>query len=291
MINYPFLITTDSGCDLQIDYCNSRQIIPYYMHYTMDGAEQIDVMTEQSIKEFYGKMREGFAPTTTQVNPSEFVDFWSPLLAQGKPILHISLAAAISGTYSNALTAVDLLKSEYPDARIVVVNSTTASAGYGSMCSYAADMRDAGKSIDEIAAWLEKTKTTFNAYYTTPDLTYLQRGGRVSKTSAFFGGLLGINPILDLDAEGHLKVCGKVRGTQATYDRLVETVKERTIDPKNQTLFISHADCPDRAQLLSSRLMKEVGFRDVFISNIGVIIGSHTGPGLVAVFFMGKSRE
>ncbi len=291
MTNYPFLITTDSGCDLQIDYCNSRQIIPYYMHYTMDGSEQIDIMTEASIKEFYDKMRAGNCPTTTQVNPAEFVSFWEPLLAYGKPILHISLSAAISGTYSNALTAVDMLKSDHPDANIVVVNSTTASAGYGSMCSYAADMRDAGKSLEEIVAWLEKSKVSFNAYYTTPDLTYLQRGGRVSKTSAFFGGLLGINPILDLDAEGHLKVCGKVRGVQATYDKMVETIKARVIDPKNQTLFISHADCPDRAKILSDRLMKEVGFRDVFVSNIGVIIGSHTGPGLVATFFIGKSRE
>jgi len=218
MNNYPFLITTDSGCDLQIDYCNSRGIIPYYMHYTMDGQECIDTMTESSIKEFYDKMRDGNVATTTQVNPSEFVNFWRPLLAQGKPILHISLAAAISGTYSNALTAVDLLREDYPDANIVVVNSTIASAGYGAMCSYAADMRDAGRSIEEITDWLEKSKTSFNAYYTTPDLTYLQRGGRVSKTSAFFGGLLGINPILDLDAEGHLKVCDKVRGIQATYD-------------------------------------------------------------------------
>lgn len=291
MSNYPFLITTDSGCDLQIDYCNKRGIIPYYMHYTIDGQEMIDTMTEPSIKEFYDKMRGGSSPTTTQVNPSEFVSFWRPLLEQGKPILHLSLSAAISGTYSNALTAVDLLKEDFPDARIIVVNSTTASAGYGSMCSYAADMRDAGKNIDEIADYLEKNKHGFNAYYTTPDLTYLQRGGRVSKTSAFFGGLLGINPILDLDAEGHLKVCDKVRGVQATYDRMVKTVKERVINPKEQTLFISHADCPERAKLLADRLTREIGFRKVFTSNIGVIIGSHTGPGLVAVFFIGKDRE
>jgi len=291
MTNYPFLITTDSGCDLQINYCNSRGIIPYYMHYTIDGQEMVDQMTEASIKEFYDKMRGGSSPTTTQVNPSEFVAFWRPLLEQGKPILHISLSAAISGTYSNALTAVDLLHEEFPDARIVVVNSTSASTGYGAMCVYAADMRDAGKSLDEIVTWLENSKRSFNAYYTTPDLTYLQRGGRVSKTSAVIGGLLGINPILDLDAEGHLKVCDKVRGAQATYDRMVKTIKERVINPREQTIFISHADCPERAKILANRLIKEVGFRDVFHSNIGVIIGSHTGPGLVTVFFIGKSRE
>lgn len=290
-MNYPFLITTDSGCDLQIDYCRSRQIIPYYMKYTMDGAEFTDVMTEESIKDFYNKMRIGGVATTTQINPSDFVEFWRPLLAEGKPILHISLSAAISGTYSNALTAVDILKEEFPESRIVVVNSTTASAGYGSMCVNAADMRDAGKTIDEIAAWLNNIKRSFNAYYTTPDLTYLHRGGRVSKTSAVLGGLLGINPILDLDAEGHLKVCDKVRGVQATYDRMVRTVRERVFDPASQTVFISHADCPDRAKILADRLKKEAGFRDVFISNIGVIIGSHTGPGLVAVFFIGKARD
>ena len=290
-MNYPFLITTDSGCDLQIKYCRSRQIIPYFMKYTMDGAEFTDEMTEESIKDFYNKMRIGGVATTTQINPSDFVEFWRPLLSEGKPILHISLSAAISGTYSNALTAVDLLKEEFPESRIVVVNSTTASCGYGSMCVNAADMRDAGKSIDEIAAWLNNIKRSFNAYYTTPDLTYLHRGGRVSKTSAVLGGLLGINPILDLDAEGHLKVCDKVRGIQATYDRMVKTVKDRAFDPASQTLFISHADCPDRAKILADRLKKEVGFRDVFITNIGVIIGSHTGPGLVAVFFVGKARE
>ncbi len=291
MTNYPFLITTDSGCDLQLDYCSKRGIIAYNMHYTIDGQEMVDAMTESSIKEFYNRMKDGASPTTTQVNPSQFVTFWRPLLEQGKPILHISLSAAISGTYSNALTAVDMLTEEFPSCSITVINSTIASAGYGAMCSYAADMRDAGKSLEEIAAWLEKNKKAFNAYYTTPDLTYLQRGGRVSKTSAFFGGLLGINPILDLDGEGHLKVCDKVRGVQATYDRMVKTIKERVIDPAGQTLFLSHADCPERAKLLADRLTREVGFRKVFTSNIGVIIGSHTGPGLVAAFFIGKERE
>ena len=290
MTNYPYLITTDSGCDLQIDYCRSRQIIPYYMHYTMDGQEHIDVMTVPSIKIFYDQMRSGSAPTTTQVNPAEFVDFWRPLLAEGKPILHISLGGAISGTYSNALTAVDLLRADYPDAKIVVINSTSASLGYGSMCVYAADMRDAGKSIDEVAAWLDDHKQSCNAYYTTPDLTYLQRGGRVSKVSAFFGGLLAINPILDLDAEGHLKVCDKVRGNQATFDRMIQTIKARAIDPQHQTIFISHADCPERAEEYAKALVKQVGFKDYFITNIGVIIGTHTGPGLVATFFMGKNR-
>jgi len=140
-MNYPFLITTDSGCDLQLDYCRSRQIIPYHMKYTMNGTEFTDAMTEQSIKEFYDKMRDGAVATTTQINPSDFVEFWRPLLDQRKPILHISLSAAISGTYSNALTAVDILREEFPESRIVVINSTTASAGYGSMCVNAADMR------------------------------------------------------------------------------------------------------------------------------------------------------
>lgn len=290
MNNHEFFITTDSGCDLQLPYCEERGIVPLFMTYTMNGRSYHDIMTEQSCKDFYNEMRNGGAPATSQVNPSEYLDFWSPMLEAGKPILHIALGGGISGTYSNALVARDMLKVDYPDSVIHVVNSTQASAGYGLMCMIAADMRDKGCSPEEIVEWLNDNKRSVNAYYTTPDLHYLQRGGRVSKTSAVLGGLLNINPILDLDAEGHLKVAEKVRGASATLDRMFKIIKERVIDPQNQTIVISHADAYDKANEFGKRLVNDIGFKDVFITYIGSTIGTHTGPGLISVFFIGANR-
>lgn len=290
MTKHDYYITTDSGCDLQMPYCLSRQIVPLFMRYTLSGRECLDTMTEEACKEFYDSMRAGKTPATSQINPSDYLDFWRPLLSDGKPILHIALGAAISGTYSNALLARDTLLAEDPSVKIIVINSTVASAGYGLMCILAADMRDAGKSIDEVAAFLEKSCHSINAIYTTPELKYLHQGGRVSRTGAFLGGLLGINPILDLDAEGHLRVAEKVRGQQATLDRLFNMVRERVIDPEEQTVVISHSDCIDKANAFAERLVTELGFNGSFVTYIGPTIGSHTGPGLVSVFFIGKRR-
>lgn len=285
-----FVLTTDSGCDLPLALCQERGIIPYFMSYSIDGQDFRDTMEDADIIAFYQKMREGAMPRTSQINPYEYVDFWTPLLAEGKPILHLSLGAAISGSYANSLVARDMILQEHPEAEIHSIDTTSASSGYGLMLMKICDMRDAGAGLEECKAWVEENKIRVRHYYTTDDLKYLHQGGRVSKTSMIFGTALKINPIMNLDKEGHLQVCEKARGRKATIRRFTEIVKELAVNPEEQTLYICHADCLDAAKEFGAAITSVTKFRDVHYAFIGSTIGTHTGPGLVTVFFEGKPR-
>jgi len=286
-----FLLTTESGCDLSKAMCDEKGIIPISNRYIIDGVNYSDKMTEESCKEFYNKMRNDAAPSTSQINPSEYLDFWKQFANEGLPLVHITLGSGISGSHHNAVTASELIKEEYPDFEVTVIDSASASLGYGMLVLKAAELRDKGFSPAECKEYIDSNKYGYNAWYTTNDLKYLHRGGRVSKTSAVVGGLLGINPILNLDHAGHLQAVEKARGEKATIRRITAIVKERAIDPENSTLYISHADAIDRAKCFAQEILAQVKFKDVFYSYIGATIGTHTGPGLVAVFFEGKERE
>ena len=290
MSEYTYQLTADSGCDLSLEVCRQRDVLPYHMPFTMDGEPMVDGMTEESFKEFYRLMRAGGIAKTSQINPGEFIDFWRPLAEQGRNVLHISLAAAISGSCDNARSAAQQLMEEYPGWTCRVVDSANASAGFGLVVLRAASNRDSGMSLEDNARELESIHHEVNSIFTTNDLTYLYRGGRVSKTAAAFGTALKIVPILHLDYEGHLEVWQKVRGDKQCFKKLVQDVKELAIDAENQTLLISEADAPEKAREFGEAIQRECGFRDVFYTHIGPIIGAHTGPGLVAVFFVGKTR-
>ena len=290
MSNHTYQITADSGCDLSLEKCMELDVLPYKMPFTMDGQPMVDGMTEESFKEFYRLMRAGGVAKTSKINPGEFLDFWRPLAEQGRNVLHISLAAAISGSCDNARSAAAQLMEEFPGWTCRVVDSANASAGFGLLVLRAVENRDKGMDIEANAADLESIHHEVNSIFTTNDLTYLYRGGRVSKTAAAFGTALKIVPILHLDYEGHLEVWQKVRGDKQCFKKLIQDVKDLVIDAQNQTLIISEADAPEKAREFGEALMRECGFKDIFYTHIGPIIGAHTGPGLISVFFVGKTR-
>ena len=291
MSEYSYQITADSGCDLSLEKCVELGVLPYKMPFTMDGEPMTDGMTEESFREFYDLMRAGGIARTSQINPGEFLEFWRPLAEAGRDVLHISLGAAISGSWENACSAAKMLMEDFPGWKCRVVDSTSASAGFGLMVMNAAANRDAGMDLEANAAEIERTQHKVQAIFTTNDLTYLYRGGRVSRTSAAFGTVLKIVPIMHLDYAGHLEVWQKVRGDKAALRKMVQDVRELAIEPEKQTLVISEADCPEKAREYGEAINAECHFRDIFYTHIGPIIGAHTGPGLVAVFFSGKTRE
>lgn len=291
MTDYIYQITADSGCDLSLEKCTERGVIPYKMPFTMDGKPMIDGMTEESFREFYDLMRAGGIARTSQINPGEFTEFWRPLAEAGKNVLHISLAAAISGSCDNARSAAAMLMEEYPGWTCRVVDSANASAGFGLVVLRAADNRDKGMELEANARELESIIHNVNSIFTTNDLTYLYRGGRVSKTAAAFGTALNIVPIMHLDYEGHLEVWQKVRGDKQCFKKVLKDIKELVENAGEQTLIVSEADAPEKAREYGAALVAECGFRDVFYTHIGPIIGAHTGPGLISVFFVGKERS
>lgn len=291
MADYIYQITADSGCDLSLEKCTERGVIPYKMPFTMDGKPMIDGMTEESFREFYDLMRAGGIARTSQINPGEFTEFWRPLAEAGKNVLHISLAAAISGSCDNARSAAAMLMEEYPGWTCRVVDSANASAGFGLVVLRAADNRDKGMELEANARELESIIHNVNSIFTTNDLTYLYRVGRVSKTAAAFGTALNIVPIMHLDYEGHLEVWQKVRGDKQCFKKVLKDIKELVENAGEQTLIVSEADAPEKAREYGEALIRECGFRDVFYTHIGPIIGAHTGPGLISVFFVGKERS
>ncbi|MGI5901581.1 MAG: DegV family protein [Desulfitobacteriia bacterium] len=287
-----FCVATDSGCDLPGAFCRDQNIYAYHMKYTIGEKQYLDQMNPEDCIAFYNQMREGAVPRTSQMTPYEFVDFWSELWEKFQlPIVHIAMGSGISGTFSNAVIAKDLFLEAHPTAQIFVVDSTLASIGYGMLCVWAAEMRDAGETPEACVKWLEEHKIFVNTYYTCDDLQYLYRSGRVSKTGATVATILNINPILNLDKEGHLIVREKVRGRKKAFKRIYEIVQELVTDPADQKVYICHSDCKaEEVKTFSETLIEKIGFQDSFISYIGPTIGSHCGPGLIAAFFLGKPR-
>ena len=287
-----YCVSTDSGCDLPAVFCEERGIYAYQMKYTIDEEQYTDQMNPKDCATFYNLMREGIIPHTSQMTPYEFANFWSELWEKfNLPIVHIAMGSGISGTYSNALIAKEIFLKAHPDAKIFVVDSTLASIGYGMLCIWAADKRDAGETPEACVEWLNNHKIFINTYYTTDDLKYLHRSGRVSGIETAVGSLLNINPILKLDKEGHLILHEKARGRKRALRRIYDIIQELVVNPTEQTVYICHSDCKqEEVDAFSKTLLDRFGFKDFFISYIGPTIGSHCGPGLIAAFFVGKPR-
>lgn len=288
MSNY--IITTDSGSDLTQELYTKYDIIPIMMEYEVGGRMHLDTPNESEIKKFYNTMREGAVPKTTQINANRMVDFFTDLVNKyNKPIMHISLGSGISGTCHNCMAAAKEV-TEKTGVKITVVDSIGASLCDGLLCIIASENRENGMTLENNVEFINDIKHKINVYFTTNTLTYLHRGGRVSKTSAVLGHMLGINPVLTLDTEGHLIVCDKVRGEKNTIDNIIKKIADTVLDASEHCVYISHSDCYDRAVAVGEKIKAEIGFKDVVITNIGTIIGAHTGPGLVAIFYYGKER-
>ncbi len=285
-----FIITADSGCDLSLDACKAKNIVPVCMKYTVDGEEFLDSMDHSKIKGFYDTMREGKMPKTVQLNMYDFISFWEPLLKEGKDIIHICMSSGISGTYQSALNAVAELKKSYSDRKIEVVDTRMTSAGSGLIAIECARLRDEGKNFEECLENAQHNSRCVHACFTTDDITYLHRGGRVSKTGMILSKALHIFPVMHVDGAGELKVFSKCRGTAAAWETVAKHIEENCIDPQNQTLYVCDADNPADIKKFAEAMQKRFGFKDVYYSKIGAIIGAHTGPGLLTLFFLGKER-
>ncbi len=287
-----YRITTDSTADLPQEFLSERGIACVGMAFQIGGEEYREGPDlNMTSKQFYDRLRAGEAASTMQVNTYEFVDFVEPFLAAGEDVLHIAFSSGLSGTYESCARGAEELQEKYPDRKILVVDSLAASMGEGLLVYYADENRKTGMSIDENAKWLEENKLHLCHWFTVDDLMHLHRGGRVSKTSAVFGSLLGIKPVLHVDNEGHLILMSKVRGRDASLKALAAKMKETALpNAKDQMVFISHGDAQEDAEKTAQYVREALGVQKFLIHNIGAVIGSHSGPGTVALFFMGTYR-
>jgi len=284
-----FAFFTDSTCDLPKNILTENGIICLSLTYEVNGVEYNSKNT-LSIEEFYKKMRAGSVTKTSQIAPDVFELAFEKELQAGKDILYISFSSGLSGTYNSARIAGEGLKVKFPDAKIYIIDSLCASLGEGLLVYKAIQMMNNGKTVDEIASWLEENKLHLCHMFTVDDLMFLHRGGRVSKTSAIAGSILGIKPGLHVDNEGHLIPLSKVRGRKQSLSWLVENMADRIGNWENDTFAICHGDCIDDAKYVAELVKQKFGIKNVIINHTGPVIGSHSGPGTMALFFMGDYR-
>jgi DegV family protein with EDD domain len=290
-----FVITSCSTADMPLDYFQKRNIPYVCFHFTMDGKEYPDDLGQSMPFEvFYQRIADGAMPTTSQVNVEQFIGFFEPFLQKGMDILHISLSSGLSGSYNSALMAREQLLPKYPDRKIRVVDSLGASSGYGMLLDRAVDMHETGSSLDEIFGWLEENKLTIHHWFFSTDLTHYKRGGRISAASAFVGNLLNICPLMNMDHLGHLIPREKIRGKKKVIREIVHKMEEHAVDGINYSgkCFISNSACYDDARAVADLIEAEFPKLNgrVMINSVGTVIGSHTGPGTVALFFFGDKR-
>ncbi|NLX61162.1 MAG: DegV family protein [Tissierellia bacterium] len=286
------VIVTDSSCDLSADYIKESgiQVIPFT--YNLDGVDYEDDFGQTlTYKEFYERIREGSRSTTSQITTYTFEKVFKDLSQEGKSIIYIGFSSALSATFNNALMAKNNLVEEDPYIDLTIIDSKSASVGLGAIVYYAAEMLKEGKSKDEIVEWVENNKLKVYHQFTVDSLEHLKRGGRLSATAAAVGTLLDIKPFLIVDDEGKLEVVKKIRGRKRSIKTLLETLKANIVNPEEQTIFINHGDCLEDAEKLKEMLLKEVKVKDVMINYVGPIIGTHTGPGMLCMVFMGKDRS
>lgn len=294
MVDY--VLTCSSTADMSVEYFKEREIPYVYFHYILDGKEYPDDLGQTvSFDEFYRQIAEGAMPTTSQVNVSQFMDFFEPLLKEGKDVLHLAFSSGLSGACQSAITASKELAEKYPDRKIMIVDSLGASSGYGLLVDMAADMRDQGASIEEVQQWAEANKLRINHWFFSTDLTHYKRGGRISATSAAVGSLLNICPLLNMDNEGKLIQRKKIRGKKRVIEEIVKMMEIHAENGNDYTgkCFISHSASYDDAQKVANLIEEKFPSLNspVVINSVGTVIGSHTGPGTVALFFYGDERK
>ena len=285
------IIVTDSCCDLPYQYIIDNKIEMVPLTITINNSEKKDDLAKPGEYEaFYEQILAGQMPKTSQVNVYEFKEVFLKHLKEGKSVLYIGFSSALSGCVNSARMAVDEIKEELPDAKIAVVDSKCASMGEGLLIYYAVEEFKKGKSMEEVVSFLEDNKLRVNHWFTVDDLNHLFRGGRVSKTAATFGTLLQVKPIIYIDNEGRLIPVEKAKGRKKSLKILIEKIKENIIDEEEQIVFISHSCALKEAEEIKKVILEECHVKEVWLNYIGATIGSHVGPGTVAIFFMGKER-
>ena len=285
-----YVIFTDSCCDVSPELL-AKWGVPYAnMTFSFDGEDKEYIGTDISNHDFYDRMRQGAHARTAAINADTFARAFTPILEEGKDILYVAFSSGLSTTVNSAHMAAEELKEQHPNRKIVIVDTLAASAGGGLMVYMAVAKKNEGATIEENAAYMESLVPQHCIWFTVDDLEYLKRGGRVSPLVAFAGGVLGIKPILQMDKEGHLVKVSTARGRKKAIEALAEKYAELSYEEKNTPIFISHAEAENDAKQLADILKQRHGAEVTLITEIGPVIGSHAGPGTIALFFIGKHR-
>jgi len=287
-----FKILTDTCANLPyemveklgIDMCSLLFLSEGKTYYSYKDGEKVD------LNQFYEMMRNKQVFTTSQINPGDFKDFFGKYLSKGEDVLYLGFSSGLSGMFQSARIARDELKQEYPDRKVIIVDTLCAALGQGVIVCYAAQMRDEGKSIEEIAQWVEDNKLRLNHWFTVDDLMFLKRGGRVSATAAIAGTIIGVKPVMHMDNDGKLAVVDKVRGRKQSIKRLVEEMEKNIESPDGQIVAISHGDCLEEAEYIKKAIEEKFNFKEIIINCLDPVIGSHAGPGTLALFYLGDKR-
>ena len=287
-----FVILTDSSADLSDDMARKLDVQVLPLGFTLEEHTYHNYPDNREMDPhlFYERLRKGDLATTNAVNVAQYTEALEPLLRAGQDVLVLAFSSGLSATYSSSLAAVEELSARYPERKLYTVDTLCASLGQGLLVWYAARERARGRSIEEVRDWAEAHKLNICHQFTVDDLYFLKRGGRVSAATAVVGSMLQIKPVLHVDNEGHLINIGKARGRTASLKALVDRMEQTVTDPAEQTVFISHGDCLEDAHLVAGMVKERFGVKDVYINYVGPVIGAHTGPGIVALFYVGKER-
>lgn len=291
-----YILSCESTADRTREFFDRHDILVAFFHYELNGVVHDDDLY-QSVEPdvFFAGIAAGDMPKTSQVSVGEYEKLWEPVVAAGKDVLHITLSSGISGTYGSACVAAEMLAARYPDHRVRVIDSLAASSGYGLLMEYAADLRAGGATLDEVAAWVEAHKLNVHHWFFSTDLTSFKRGGRISATSALLGTALKICPLMNVDNEGRLVPREKIRTKRRAISEMVKTMMAHVEDGAGYTgkCVISQSACRKDAQAVADAIVTQIPqlAGKIEINDIGTVIGSHTGPGTVALFFMGDARE
>lgn len=289
---YTYRIITDSSCDLTQELADSLELAVAPLSVNYKGEEIPNYLDGRALdtKSFYQGLREGEMTSTTAANPTLWKSVAEPILQQGQDVLVLAFSSGLSTTCNAARIAAEELLEEYPDRKIYVVDTLCASLGQGLLCWHVAKQREQGATLEEARDFAENNKLKLCHWFTVDDLHFLKRGGRISGATAVVGSILQIKPVLHVDNEGHLISVSKARGRKASIQALAAKVGELAFDPKEQTMFISHGDCLEDAEYLAGLLKTNYNVPDVKINFVGPVIGSHSGPGTLALFFLGRER-
>ncbi len=287
-----YVIVTDSSADLSAQMAEEAGVQVLPLRFTVEGQTYYNWPDNREMdpKVFYRMLREGEVATTAAVNISQYLDMLEPILQSGTDVLVLSFSSGLSATYDSSRLAAEELREKYPQRKIFAVDTLCASLGQGLLVWHAAQLKDQGKSIEEVRDWVEENKLHLCHQFTVDDLHFLKRGGRISATTAVVGTMLKIKPVLHVDDGGKLVNIGKARGRRASLKALVDRMEETAIDPAGQTVFISHGDCMEDAEYVAGLVKERMGVQDVRINYVGPVIGAHSGPGTLALFHLGSRR-
>lgn len=288
-----YQIVTDSNTDLSPALAEELGVAIIPMEFTLNGKAYLQYPDEQKLSNqtFYERLSAGETTTTNQINSATFTEVFERYLQAGTDVLYIGFSSGLSGTYHCSRLVAEELSEKYPDRRILTADSLAASMGEGLLVYNAVQQQKAGLSIDALAAWVEANRNRLAHWFTVDDLNFLKRGGRVSGAAALFGTMLGIKPILHVDGEGHLVPVEKVRGRKNALDTLVNHMAKTVEHPEEQVVFISHGNALKDAEYVAEQVKARFPVKNIYINYIGPVIGSHSGPGTIALFFLGKSKN